>query len=71
MNKKQSQNQKKDIINRYFSGEGVTTLSEETGVSRSTIYNWLKVDRKIREKKPSISNLTVNSRSTRNGWREC
>ena len=51
MNKQHSQNQKQDIINRYFSGEGVTTLSEETGVSRSTIYNWVKVERKLREKK--------------------
>ena len=51
MNKQHSQNQKQDIINRYFSGEGVTTLSEETGVSRSTIYNWLKVERQLREKK--------------------
>ena len=51
MNKQHGQNQKQDIINRYFSGEGVTTLSEETGVSRSTIYNWLKVERQLREKK--------------------
>lgn len=51
MSKQCNQNQKQDIINRYFSGVGVTTLSKETGVSRSTIYNWLKVERQIREKK--------------------
>ena len=51
MSKQHSQNQQQDIINRYFSGEGVTTLSEKTGVSRSTIYNWIKVERQLREKK--------------------
>lgn len=51
MNKQHSQNQKQDIINRYFSGEGVDKLSKETGVSRSTIYSWIKVERQIQEKK--------------------
>lgn len=51
MSKQHSQSQKQDIINRYFSGEGVTTLSDETGVSRSTIYSWVKLERELREKK--------------------
>ena len=51
MNKQYSQNQKQDIINRYFSGVVVEVLSEETGISRSTIYNWVKVERQLREKK--------------------
>ena len=51
MNKQYSQNQKQYIINRYFSGAGVEVLSEETGISRSTIYNWVKVERQLREKK--------------------
>ena len=51
MNKQYSQNQKQYIINRYISGAGVEVLSEETGISRSTIYNWVKVERQLREKK--------------------
>lgn len=51
MSKQYSQSQKQDIINRYFSGEGVDTLSEETGISRSAIYSWVKVERQLREKK--------------------
>lgn len=62
MNKQHSQNQKQDIINRYFSGVGVTILSKETGVSRSTIYNWLKVERQIREKKEAEKEV-VNYKS--------
>lgn len=50
MSKHYSQEQKKDIINRYFLGEGVDSLSEETGVSRSTIYSWIKVERQLRYK---------------------
>ena len=57
-----SQIQKRDIINRYFSGEGVKLLSEETGASRSTIYNWIKVERQHREKKAARKE-TVNFKS--------
>ena len=64
MSKQYSQNQKQDIINRYFSGEGVTTLAEETGISRSTIYNWIKVEQQHREKKSSEKE-TVNFKSYR------
>ncbi|MDY4192403.1 MAG: IS3 family transposase [Oscillospiraceae bacterium] len=51
MSRQYSQIQRLDVINRYFSGDGVNTLSEETGVSRSTIYNWIKAERQVREKR--------------------
>lgn len=75
MNKQYSQNQKQYIINRYFSGAGVEVLSEETGISRSTIYNWVKVERQLREKKAAEKeNVNYksysNSRNTRSDWRE-
>ena len=62
MNKQYSQNQKQDIINRYFSGVGVEVLSGETGISRSTIYNWVKVERQLREKK-AAEKENVNCKS--------
>ena len=65
MNKQHNQNQKQYIINRYYSGEGVTILSEETGVSRSTIYNWLKVERQLREKKAAEKEERKEKRSSR------
>lgn len=76
MSRQYSQIQRLDVINRYFSGDGVNTLSEETGVSRSTIYNWIKAERRFgkreqRKKEPSTLSPTTNSRNMRSGWRGC
>lgn len=32
---------KKDVVSRYINGESVPTLHKDTGVSRSTIYEWI------------------------------
>ena len=34
--------QKQEIIKRHLCGVTITELSRETGVSRSTLYSWLK-----------------------------
>ncbi|MGN0981512.1 MAG: IS3 family transposase [Candidatus Limivicinus sp.] len=51
MSKRYSEIQKQDIINRYFSSEKVNEIAAETGISRSTIYNWVKAERKMRVKR--------------------
>ena len=42
MNKHYSEEQKINIIRRYHCGETVTKLSQSTGISRSTLYQWIK-----------------------------
>lgn len=39
--KKYSDEQKSKIINKHLHGETVTKLSQETGIARSTLYQWI------------------------------
>ncbi len=41
-NKHYSDAEKKTILDRQSSGESITAISKESGISRSTIYKWLK-----------------------------
>lgn len=36
---------KKDVVSRYINGESVPTLHKDTGVSRSTIYEWINTSK--------------------------
>lgn len=43
MNKKISKSEKQLLVDRYITGgESVTAISKETGISRSTLYSWIK-----------------------------
>lgn len=44
---------KKNVILRYKNGESVVAISKSTGISRTTIYGWIKND-------PSIKNKIIN-----------
>lgn len=58
MKRKYSDEEKQAIINRYISdGESAASILADTGVPKSTFYNWLKVDQ---EKKNSDNRKTVN-----------
>ena len=37
-----TEEQKKEIINRYLNGESVSLLSKSRGIARSTIYLWIE-----------------------------
>lgn len=39
MNKYYSESQKLELVFRYISGESISNLQKDTGVSRSTLYN--------------------------------
>ena len=43
---------KESIINQFYNGESVAKLSESSGVSRSTIYEWLKASQNESSEKP-------------------
>ena len=44
MNKKYPIEIKLKIIEQYNEGKAVATLSKEFGISKSSIYSWLKID---------------------------
>ena len=48
MRKVNTNEQKTDIINRYYNGVTPTDLSNKSGIARSTIYAWIKTN----ERKP-------------------
>lgn len=53
MNRKYTNEEKQEIITRYSSGnESVAEIVTDTGIPRSTIYNWIKQNQKV---KPSRS----------------
>lgn len=57
--KKISDETKSFIINQSNNGESVAKLSETTGVSRSTIYGWLKSSQAKTDGKP-VNKSTIN-----------
>ncbi|MBQ3285649.1 MAG: IS3 family transposase [Ruminococcus sp.] len=50
---------KESIINQFYNGESVAKLSESSGVSRSTIYEWLKASQNESSEKP-VTKTTVD-----------
>ena len=60
MNIKHTESEKTSIIARYHAGETVAAISSDTGIPRSTIYDWLK-DEKAKD--------TVKKTLSINGYR--
>ena len=44
MKKVYTEDQKKLILDRYWAGEKVSTISSDTGIAKSTIYAWTKIN---------------------------
>ena len=44
MRKSYSEEQKKEIISLYRSGETLSNICQNTGISKSTLYSWLNAD---------------------------
>lgn len=49
-----TEGQKNEILQRYWSGESVTSISADTGVAKSTLYKWIKST----SKKPKALNMS-------------
>ena len=60
---KYTEKDKNEVIIRYESGQTIALISKETGISRGTIYSWLKQSKK--EKLKPI-NCTLSICSNRN-----
>ncbi|MBQ6337215.1 MAG: IS3 family transposase [Ruminococcus sp.] len=50
---------KTSIINQFYNGESVAKLAEDSGISRSTIYEWLKTAQNENSEKP-VTKTTVD-----------
>lgn len=63
---KYTNEQRKDIINRFSTGESVNVLSKSAGIPRSTIYAWIKKDRdNTKHKNPEISLKNLKALETK------
>lgn len=51
MNRKCNPEQIKEYVKRYFAGEQTSEIIREAGVSKSTLYRWIKVEQEARNKK--------------------
>ena len=47
---------KKEIVSRYRSGEKISSICEDTGISKSTIYQWAKIYN-LKKRKETYSQL--------------
>ena len=59
MNKKYENEVKQSIVERYNNGESVSSLAEEFGIPRSTVYLWIKhaTDTSSNKKEVSVKNF--------------
>ena len=55
---KYNKSEKEEVIKKYGSGQTIAQISKETGISRGTIYSWLKQSRK--EKLNPVNMHTFN-----------
>lgn len=55
MKKIYSASEKSSVINRYAQGERITSIHNSTGISRNTIYSWIKQQQKEKYDKMKIN----------------
>lgn len=61
-----TQSQKETIVIRYRNGESVKSISENIGISRGTLYSWIKkFDSENQEKVSSMNSFTLTSKANR------
>ena len=42
MKKTYTEDQKNEVLARFFAGEPIASISEDTGIAKSTLYAWSK-----------------------------
>ena len=55
MRKNYTAEQKQTVIDKYLSGVTITEISKETGITRNTIYNWIKLELKSKKKSSKVN----------------
>lgn len=61
MNTKHDPAKKQAVLSRYKSGEPISRIIQDTGIPRSTIYNWLKLSKVADDdpKEPTLPNFRL------------
>lgn len=59
MRKNYSDEQKKEIVSRYRSGEKVSSICEDTGISKSTLYQWAKTYNLKKRKEINLTDVRI------------
>ena len=59
MRKKYSEEHKKEIVQRYRSGEKISSICEDTGISKSTLYQWSKIYKKKSDKELNLTDVRI------------
>lgn len=66
MKKFYTEEQRNEILQRYRSGEKVASICEDTGIAKSTIYEWAKSNNK--KSGYIVADKTVAAIMHENGW---
>lgn len=62
MSEKYAADQRQALVNRYLSGESVSSISATTGIPRSPLYTWVKASQEQNSKtKPVIDKRYVQT----------
>ena len=59
MRKNYSEEQKKEILSRYRSGETLSSICKNTGISKSTLYSWLNADNTTKRKPINMTDVRI------------
>ena len=59
MRKNYSEEQKKEIVSRYRSGEKISSICADTGISKSTLYQWAKIYKKKSDKELNLTDVRI------------
>ena len=59
MKKTYTQEQKNEILQRYRSGEKISSICDDTGVAKSTLYEWAKSKSKKNSKAINMSDFRI------------
>ena len=59
MRKSYSEEQKKEIVSRYRSGEKISSICADTGISKSTLYQWSKIYNLKKRKELNLTDVRI------------
>ncbi len=59
MKKFYTEEQRNEILQQYRSGEKVASICEDTGIAKSTIYEWAKSNNKKKSKAINMSDFRI------------
>ena len=62
MKKTYTEEQKNEVLARLFAGELIASISEDTGIAKSTLYAWIKSNGKKKNKALSLKHCNLGSR---------